>query len=154
MAAAAAKSLQSCLTLWDPMDCSPPGSSVYGDSPGSNTEVGCHFLLQGLFQTQGLNSHLLSLLHWQVGSLSLAPPAKPNVYGALKTGRWKLHVRFHCMMLVHIIFSPVIPSLNHSVLHIQRFLTIISHTLIACLPPILRQLHGGDNVLMTEVMGF
>ena len=33
---------QSCLTLWDPMDCSPPGSSVHGDSPGKNTEEGCH----------------------------------------------------------------------------------------------------------------
>ena len=33
---------QSCLTLRDPMDCSPPGSSVHGDSPGKNTEVGCH----------------------------------------------------------------------------------------------------------------
>ena len=31
-----AKSLQSCLTLCDPMDCSPPGSSVHGDSPGKN----------------------------------------------------------------------------------------------------------------------
>ena len=31
------KSLQSCLTLCDPMDCSPPDSSVHGDSPGKNT---------------------------------------------------------------------------------------------------------------------
>ena len=31
------------------MDCSPPGSSVYGDSPGKNTGVGCHSLLQGIF---------------------------------------------------------------------------------------------------------
>ena len=45
-AAAAAKSLQSCPTLWDPIDGSPPGSSVYGDSPGKNTGGGCHFLLQ------------------------------------------------------------------------------------------------------------
>ena len=30
---------QSCLTLCDPMDCSPPGSSVHGDSPGKNTGV-------------------------------------------------------------------------------------------------------------------
>ena len=37
---------QSCLTLCDPMDCSLPGSSVHGDSPGQNTGVGCHFLLQ------------------------------------------------------------------------------------------------------------
>ena len=37
---------QSCLTLCDPMDCSPPVSSVRGDSPGKNTGVGCHALLQ------------------------------------------------------------------------------------------------------------
>ena len=41
-----AKSLKSCRTLCDPMDCSPPGSSVRGDSPGKNTGMGCHFLLQ------------------------------------------------------------------------------------------------------------
>ena len=33
---------QSCLTLCDPMECSPSGSSVHGDSPGKNTRVGCH----------------------------------------------------------------------------------------------------------------
>ena len=32
----------------------PPGSSVHGDSPGKNTGVGCHALLQGIFPTQGL----------------------------------------------------------------------------------------------------
>ena len=44
-AAAAAKSLQSCLTLCDPTDGSPPGSP-WRDSPDKNTGVGCHFLLQ------------------------------------------------------------------------------------------------------------
>ena len=44
-AAAAAKSLQLCLTLCDPIDGSPPGSRPW-DSPGKNTGVGCHFLLQ------------------------------------------------------------------------------------------------------------
>ena len=33
---------QSCLTRCNPMDCSLPGSSVHGDSPGKNTGVGCH----------------------------------------------------------------------------------------------------------------
>ena len=66
-----AKSLQSCLTLCDPMDCSPPGSSVHGDSLGENTGVGCHFLLQGFFPTQRSNQRLLHLLHWQAGSVSL-----------------------------------------------------------------------------------
>ena len=45
-AAAAAKSLQSCPTLCDPIDGSPPGSPRPWDSPGKNTAVGCHFLLQ------------------------------------------------------------------------------------------------------------
>ena len=46
---------QSCLTLCEPMSCNPPGSSVQGDSPGKNTGVGCHALLQGIFPTQGSN---------------------------------------------------------------------------------------------------
>ena len=39
----------------DPVDCSPPGSSVPGDSPGKNAGVGCHFLLQGISPSQGWN---------------------------------------------------------------------------------------------------
>ena len=41
-----------------PMDCSLPGSSVYGIFPGNSPEVDCHFLLQGIFPTQGLNPGL------------------------------------------------------------------------------------------------
>ena len=53
-----------CVQLfWDPMDCSLPGSSVQ-----EITEVGSHFLFQGIFLTQGLNP---CLLHWQVDSLPL-----------------------------------------------------------------------------------
>ena len=44
-AAAAAKSLQSCPTLCDPIDGGPPGSHPW-DSPGKHSGVGCHFLLQ------------------------------------------------------------------------------------------------------------
>ena len=101
-AAAAAKSLQSCLTLGDPIDGSPPGSVIPGilqartlewvaislfyaycvlscincvqlfaapwtiahqfplpwEFPGKNTGVGCRFLLQGNFLTQGSNPSL------------------------------------------------------------------------------------------------
>ena len=49
---------QSCLTLCDPMDYSPPGSSVHGDSPDKNTGLGCHALHQAIFPTQGLNPGL------------------------------------------------------------------------------------------------
>ena len=45
--------------------------------PGTNTGAGCHFLLQGIFLTQGSNPSLLHLLHWQVSCLPLAPPGKP-----------------------------------------------------------------------------
>ena len=58
------------LSLYDPMDCSPPGYSVHGII--QTTGVGCHFLLQGIFPTQGSNLSLLHLLHWQVDSLPLS----------------------------------------------------------------------------------
>ena len=44
--------VQLCLTLCDPMDCSPPGSSVHGDSPGKNTGVGCHAMLSSRGSSQ------------------------------------------------------------------------------------------------------
>jgi len=43
------------------------------DSPGKDTGVGCHFLLEGIFLTQGSNLHLFCLLHWEAGSLPLVP---------------------------------------------------------------------------------
>ena len=49
---------QSCPTLCEPVDCSLPGSSVHSDSPGKNTRLGCHALLQGIFPTQGSNPGL------------------------------------------------------------------------------------------------
>ena len=49
---------QSCLTLCDPMDYSPPSSFVHGDSSRKNPGVGCHALLQEIFPTQGSNPDL------------------------------------------------------------------------------------------------
>ena len=46
---------QSCLTLCDPIECSPLGSSVHEIFQAWNTGAGCHFHLQGIFPTQGLN---------------------------------------------------------------------------------------------------
>ena len=71
------KSLRSCLTLCDPMDCSSPGSSV-------------HRVLQvrilewvavptpGNLPDAGLKHASLCLLHQQAGSLPPAPPGKSN----------------------------------------------------------------------------
>ena len=53
--------IESCQTLCDPMHHSLPDSCPW-NSPGKNTGVGSHFLLQGIFPTQGLNS---GLLHWR-----------------------------------------------------------------------------------------
>ena len=63
-----------CQTLCNSMDYSPPGSFVHGKNSGAS----CHFLLQGIFPTQGWNPHLLHLLFWQVDSLPLvSPPPTP-----------------------------------------------------------------------------
>ena len=47
-----------CPAFCNPMDYSPPGSSVHVDSPGQNSGVGCHSLLQRIFPTQGSNPGL------------------------------------------------------------------------------------------------
>ena len=80
---------QSFLTLCDPMDCSPPGSCPW-DSPGKNTGVGCHALLQGIFPTQGSNPHLSPLpavaggffttsATWEAQSSGLVSGGEPRV---------------------------------------------------------------------------
>ena len=67
-----AKSLQSCLTLCNPLDYSPPDSSVHEDSPGKNAGVGCRALPPGDLPDPGI----LHLLHRQVCSSLPAPPWK------------------------------------------------------------------------------
>ena len=65
---ACAQSLQLCPTLCNLMDCSPPGSSVHGNSPSKNTGMGCYIFLQGIFWIWGSNQGLWHLLHQQVCS--------------------------------------------------------------------------------------
>ena len=50
--------------------------------------MGCHAFLQGILLTQGSNPHLLCLLHWQEGSLPLAPPGKSIHIGLRKLENW------------------------------------------------------------------
>ena len=69
---------QSCLTL-RLHGLEPTSLLCAWDFPGKNTGVGCHFLLQGIFPSQGLNPHLLHPLYWQADSLPLAPPGKPQL---------------------------------------------------------------------------
>ena len=63
---------QSCLTLCNPLDCSPPGFSAHGDSPGKNTRVGCCALLHGIFPILGSNPGRQILYHMSYrGSLRI-----------------------------------------------------------------------------------
>ena len=97
---------QSCLTLWNPMDCSPPGSSAHGDSPGQNTGAGSPFLLQGIFPTQGLNPGLPNFrrilyhlshqgsprtLEWVANPFSRVSSWPRNQTGGLLHCRWILY---------------------------------------------------------------
>ena len=63
-------------TLWT-VACQAPLSMGY---PRQEYLGGLHALLQGIFPPQGSKSHLMSLLHWQAGSLPLAPPGKPLIH--------------------------------------------------------------------------
>ena len=58
---------QSCPTVSDPSRLLCPWNS-----PGKNTRAACHFLLPGIFLTQGSEPSLMSLQHWQVDSLPLS----------------------------------------------------------------------------------
>ena len=94
------KSLQSCLTLGKPMDCSPSvGLLCPWDSPGKNTGVGAHTFPQGIFLIQGSNPHVSCLLHWQAGSLPPAPPGKPCMPSTLSGTAGQLCQRKECHVL-------------------------------------------------------
>ena len=95
------KLLASCPTLYNPMDCSPPGSSIHGESPGKNTGVGCHALLQGIFPTQASNPHYMSyifcigrwiLYHWHhLGS--------PSYQFTLSFIEYFIDVSYRCIII-------------------------------------------------------
>ena len=64
---------QLCLTLCNPMDCSPPGSSAHGIPPHKNTGVGCHSLLQGNLPNPGIEPRSPAL---QADCLPSEPPGE------------------------------------------------------------------------------
>ena len=81
--------LQSCPTICDPMDCTPPGSSVPGILQARRLEWVAFSLLQGILPTQVLNP---CLLHWQADSLLAEPPEKPFLFLLLATNSTKLSI--------------------------------------------------------------
>ena len=104
------KSLQSCLTLCNPVDCSPPGFSVHGDSPGKNTKVRCHALLQGIVLIQEANSSLLSPPALCSGFLTTSSTWVALLFVLRKSVNWCLYS--HCLTC-------------HSFLHALHFLAYV-----------------------------
>ena len=76
---------QSCLTLCHLRDCSSLGSSIHWDFSGKNIGMSCHFPLQGIFSTQGSNSCLLRLLHWQAENKNFEPYNSHRCGSSLQT---------------------------------------------------------------------
>ena len=90
---------KSCPTICSPLDYNPPGSSVHGIFLEKNTVMDCHFLLQGIFLTQGMNPCLLHLLHWQADSLLDVPLGKPcgGYNKETKRHSFPSHLRYHLL---------------------------------------------------------
>ena len=115
---------QSCPTVCNPVDCSPPGSSVHGDFPGKNTGVGCHALLQRIFPTQRSNPGLLHCrrilyhLSHQGSPWILEWIAYPFSRGSSRPRSWTHYVTSLCLC-----FLFCKPELIHRVVKIKRVST-------------------------------
>ena len=107
------------------MNCSPPGSSVLGESPGKNPGVCCHALLQGIFLIQGSNLNLLCLLHWQVSSSPLA-----------KGWIGCVHIKSIICPFRGTYFSIFIPILIQKAIITEHYKAqpVLTHKLLNCFP--------------------
>ena len=101
---------QSCTTLCNPMDCSPPGSSIHGGSLGKNNGVGCCDLLQVRLPKPGIEPRSPTL---QADSLPSEPPGKPKDTGV------------DSLFLLQGIFPT--QGLNPGLLHCRQILYQLSH---------------------------
>ena len=71
----------SCPTLCGPMDCSPPGSSVHGDSPGKNTGVGCNGLLRGLTKVHLVKAMIFPVVMYACESWTIKKAERQRIDG-------------------------------------------------------------------------
>ena len=118
---------QSCPTLCSPMNCSPPGSSVHGDSPGKNTGGGSHALLQGIFPTQESN---WDLLHCRQILYQLS--YQGSLIFTIKAAYSLAHKD---MLLVGISLKVIVSALISTYIQISP-LRAINDSMIVCLFPI------------------
>ena len=115
---------QSCLTLCNPMDCSPPASSVHGNPTGKNTRVGCHALLNILHSVQFSRSVVSDSL-WPHGLQPARPPCPSSSPGACQT---PVHRVGDAIQPSHPLSPPLLPPSippsirvfsNESILHVR-----------------------------------
>ena len=98
-----------CLTLVTPLTLASLLCSW--DFPGKNTEMGYHFLLQGIFPTRGLNPRLL---HWQVHSLPLSHLRSPPL-SLLPDNHWSaFHLSNFITSRMYHVFAQSCPTLCSS----------------------------------------
>ena len=91
-----AQLFQSCPTLWDPMDHSPPGSSVHGILQPTIVEWVAMPSSRGSFWPAS-NPGLLCLLYWQVDSLPLVPPGKPRIVYKIQINQDRVFREFYIL---------------------------------------------------------
>ena len=102
-------------TLCNPMDCSPPGSSVQGIFPGKNSGVGCHFLLQGIFHTQGIEPASSVSPALQADSLLLTHPISSNSSFYLGHSLFWITILYQFVCTVPCSVAQVCPTLYNPV---------------------------------------
>ena len=101
-----AKSLQSCLSLCEPMDCSPLGSSVHGILQAWILKWVAMPSSRGFSQPCD-GTCVSCLLHWQVGSVQLMPPGKPSLP---HSSVWNGRVQWHRLCSAQSFRNQVLPS--------------------------------------------
>ena len=107
---------QSCSTLCDPMDCSPPRLLCPWDFPGKNTGAGNLSLLQGIFPTQGLNPGLAPC-RWIF--LPYEPPGKsnpgPNCHSNVHINLYdKVYIEKEELRKNHSVFNNLLPMYSYT----------------------------------------
>ena len=98
------------------------------DSPGRNTGMGCHALIQGIFLTQGSNSCLVHLLHWQAGSLPLSATSLKTTHLLWIVVQDQLYFQSLLCSVIWICSSCVPPSVRcgiHTVVYSMVFKSFV-----------------------------
>ena len=141
---------QSHLTLCNSMDCSPPGSSVHGDSPGKNTGVGCHSLLQGIFPIQGSNPGLLhcrqflySLNCQESPILTMWKSSETNFMGLKLTAVPSVHI---CLSFL---ISQILTTLQHILLSLPQIALCVALGYI--LWNVIHMIHNVNVPLVSQI---